>query len=166
MAPQPLIPNPENASLRELKEAGKVGTFETGTRCNAIQMLVVGIPREQVCRALRTTERSLLTWTHLSNECGVDGLIVNKRPGRPHIIGKKRRSSLVISLATRRRRIGSSGRQKPSMGISAVPMRSSAVTRPSSVSSMNKGMPSRYLSRGQTGRTEHYDKPSWISFAC
>lgn len=90
MAPQPLIPNPENASLRELKGAGKVGTFETGVRCNAIQMLVVGIPREQVCRALQITERSLRTWIRLFNEYGVDGLIVNKRPGRPHIIGKEK----------------------------------------------------------------------------
>ena len=90
MAPQPLIPNPGNASLRELKGAGKVGTFETGVRCNAIQMLVVGIPREQVCRALQITERSLRTWIRLFNEYGIDGLIVNKRPGRPHIIGKEK----------------------------------------------------------------------------
>jgi hypothetical protein len=59
MAPRLAQPNPENASMQELKEAGKVGTFETNIRCNAIQMLIVGIPREQVCAALQVTERSL-----------------------------------------------------------------------------------------------------------
>jgi transposase len=95
MAPPLAIPNPENASLRGLKEAGKVGTFETNVRCNAIQMLIVGIPREQVCSALQVSDRSLRTWIRLFNEYGIDGLIVNKRPGRPHIIGKEQAIELT-----------------------------------------------------------------------
>lgn len=95
MAPPLAQPNPENASLKELKEAGKVGTFETNVRCNAIQMLVVGIPREQVCAALQVSERSLRAWIGLFNKEGVDGLIVNKRPGRPHIIGKEKALELA-----------------------------------------------------------------------
>jgi transposase len=89
MAPRLAQPNPENASLKELRVAGKVGTFETNVRCNALQMLIVGIPREQVCAALQISERSLRTWINLFNKEGLDGLIVNKRPGRPHIIGKE-----------------------------------------------------------------------------
>lgn len=51
-------------------------------------MLIVGIPREQVCAALQVSERSLRTWINLFNKEGLDGLIVKKRPGRPHIIGE------------------------------------------------------------------------------
>jgi len=95
MAPRLAMPNPENASLRELREAGKVGTFETNVRCHAIQMLIAGIPREQVCAALQVSERSLRTWISLFNEEGLDGLIVNKRPGRPHIIGEEKARELT-----------------------------------------------------------------------
>ena len=89
MARQPLIPNPHNASLQELKAVGKVGSFETNVRCDAMQMLIVGIPRGKVCDALQITERSLRRWIRLFNDYGVDGLVVNKRPGRPHLIGKE-----------------------------------------------------------------------------
>jgi transposase len=95
MAPPLVLPNPENATLQELKIAGKVGTFETNVRCNAIQMLIVGISREQICGALQITERSLRSWIGLFNAYGVDGLVVNKRPGRPHIIGTERASELT-----------------------------------------------------------------------
>jgi transposase len=63
--------------------------------CNAIQMLIVGIPREQVCAALQVIERSLRAWISRFNKEGADGLIVNKRPGRPHIIGKERALELT-----------------------------------------------------------------------
>ena len=35
-----------------------MGTFETNVRCDAIQMLVVGVSREHVCSALQITERN------------------------------------------------------------------------------------------------------------
>ena len=40
MAQRLLKPNPENASMHELKEAARVGTTETGLRCTAMQMLL------------------------------------------------------------------------------------------------------------------------------
>jgi len=89
-----LEPNPENASLEELKEAARVGSNETADRCTAIRFLLVGTPREQVCKALEITERSLRTWIKAFNERGVDGLIVNKRPGRTAIIGPEQASEL------------------------------------------------------------------------
>ena len=49
MARALLKPNPDNASIHELKEAGRVGSDETALRCTAIQMLIVGISRAQVC---------------------------------------------------------------------------------------------------------------------
>jgi transposase len=86
MARKRLEPNPANATAYELKNTARVGTNETALRCNAIQMLIVGIPREQVCAALLVTERALRKWIRLFNEKGIDGLIVNKRPGRTAIL--------------------------------------------------------------------------------
>jgi len=58
-----------------------VGSNETGARCSAIQMLLAGIARELVCKALLVTNRALRKWINRFNQCGVDGLIVKKRRG-------------------------------------------------------------------------------------
>ena len=42
-----------------VKEAARVGSSETALRCTAIQMLVVGINRQQICQALLVTNRAL-----------------------------------------------------------------------------------------------------------
>lgn len=89
MARTLIEPNPENASSYELREASRVGTFETATRCMAIQFLVLGSRREQVCKALLITQRSLQNWIKAFNERGVDGLITHKRTGRPRKIKGK-----------------------------------------------------------------------------
>jgi hypothetical protein len=52
MARPLLIADPENATIEELKQVCRVGTNETATRCTAIQMLLAGIDRELVCKAL------------------------------------------------------------------------------------------------------------------
>ena len=92
MARQLLIPNPENATVQELKNVSRVGSAETATRCMAIQMLLAGADRNLVCEALLVTNRALRKWINLFNHSGVDGIIVNKRPGRISIIsyGKER----------------------------------------------------------------------------
>lgn len=86
MARRLLEPNPANATLAELKEAARVGTHETAIRCTAIQFLLTGTPRAQVCKALVVNERSLRRWVRAFNDRGVDGLIVHKRPGRTAIL--------------------------------------------------------------------------------
>lgn len=86
MARRSLQPNPENASIQELKEAGRVGSNETSLRCTAIQFLLTGTPRDKVCEALVVTNRSLRNWVNAFNDRGVDGLIVQKRPGRTAIL--------------------------------------------------------------------------------
>ena len=86
MARIPLQPNPENASIHELIETSRVGSFETNRRCTAIQFLILGSTREQVCKALLVTERSLRKWIKAFNEKGIDGLITSKRSGRPRKI--------------------------------------------------------------------------------
>ena len=86
MARPLLIPDPENATIEELKQVSRVGSSETATRCTAIQMLLAGADRELVCQALIVTHRALRKWINRFNESGVDGLIVKKRPGRMSII--------------------------------------------------------------------------------
>lgn len=86
MARPLLQPNPENGSIHELKETGRVGSNETSLRCTAIQMLVTGVSRAHVCQALLISERALRKWIKLFNEGGVDGLIAKKRPGRTLIL--------------------------------------------------------------------------------
>lgn len=95
MARPTIEPNPENASIHELKEAARVGTPETSTRCVAIQMLIIGISREQVCQALLVSARTILKWIHAFNKHGVDGLIANKRPGRSRKIPREKASHFV-----------------------------------------------------------------------
>jgi hypothetical protein len=76
MARALLIPNPENATIEELKQVSRVGFNETATRCTAIQMLLAGADRQLVCNALLVTNRALRKWINRFNRCGVDGLIV------------------------------------------------------------------------------------------
>jgi transposase len=86
MARALLIPDPENASIEELKQLSRIGSSETATRCTAIQMLLAGISRELVRDALLVSNRALRKWINCFNQAGVDGLIVKKRPGRMSII--------------------------------------------------------------------------------
>lgn len=86
MARRLLEPNPENASIHALKLAARAGSTETAIRCTAIQLLITGVTREQVCQALLVSERSLRHWVKAFNERGLDGLIVKKRPGRTAIL--------------------------------------------------------------------------------
>ena len=86
MARALIIPNPENATIEELKHVSRVGSSETAIRCTAIQMLLAGAHRELVCSSLFITNRALRKWINLFNDSGVDGLIVKKRPGRMAII--------------------------------------------------------------------------------
>lgn len=84
---RPLIhPNPENGTIEELKKASRVGSSETAQRCTAIQFLLTKVPRQNVCEALMVEDRTVRNWINLFNEKGVDGLIVNKRPGRTAIL--------------------------------------------------------------------------------
>jgi transposase len=86
MARALLIPDPENASIEELKQISRIGSSQTATRCTAIQMLLAGISRELVRDALLVSNRALRKWINCFNQTGVDGLIVKKRPGRMSII--------------------------------------------------------------------------------
>lgn len=95
MARALIIPNPENATIEELKQVSRVGSNETAIRCTAIQMLLAGADRELVCSSLLITNRALRKWINLFNDSGVDGLIVKKRPGRMAIIREQQAQELA-----------------------------------------------------------------------
>ena len=59
MARPLLMAHPENATIEELKQVSRVGSNETATRCSAIQMLLTGIDRQLVCKAMLVTNRAL-----------------------------------------------------------------------------------------------------------
>ena len=98
MAQRLLTPNPENASLLDLKALARVGSSETALRCTAIQMLIAGISREQLCQALLVTARAVRKWINAFNRCGVEGLIANKRPGRTALIGAETAEELTTVI--------------------------------------------------------------------
>lgn len=100
MARPLLIPNPDNGSLAELKETARVGTSETALRCSALQMLIVGISREQVCNALIVTPRAVRKWIKAFNDKGVDGLIAKKRPGRTAILSGTKADKMAQLIDT------------------------------------------------------------------
>ena len=95
MARPLLIPDAQNATIEELKQVSRVASSETATRCTAIQMLLAGISREFVRDALLVTNRALRKWINRFNQCGVDGLIVKKRPGRMTIIDDQQAPELA-----------------------------------------------------------------------
>ena len=81
-----LKPNPDNATISELKELARIGSSETALRCTALQMLLNNIDRKLVCSTLLVSDRSIRNWINAFNKSGADGLIVNRRPGRTQII--------------------------------------------------------------------------------
>ena len=67
MARPLLIPNPENATIEQLKQVSRVGSTETATRFTAIQMLLVGASRDLVCDARLVTNRAIRKWINRFN---------------------------------------------------------------------------------------------------
>jgi transposase len=98
MARRLIQPNPENASLADLHAAIRAGSYETQRRCMAIVMLITGIEREQVCRAMEACDSALRKWVRAFNLQGIDGLIVRKRPGAPRKIAPDTAERIVEEL--------------------------------------------------------------------
>ncbi|MGD8962200.1 MAG: hypothetical protein PVF29_01855 [Desulfobacterales bacterium] len=58
-------------------------------------MLLAGANRDLVCNALVVTHRAIRKWINAFNCCGVDGLIVKKRPARMTIINDQQAPQLT-----------------------------------------------------------------------
>lgn len=91
-------PNSENASLADLHAAVRAGSYETQRRCMSIVMLITGIERAQVRRAMEVCDSALRKWVGAFNRQGIDGLIVKKRPGAPRKIDPATAEQIVEEL--------------------------------------------------------------------
>jgi transposase len=95
VAQRHLAPNPENASLADLRAARKAGNRETDRRCLVIIMLLVGSTREQVMETVELTDDAIRKIIRAFNLYGVDGLIARKRPGRTPLISGEQKEEII-----------------------------------------------------------------------
>jgi transposase len=93
-----LQPNPENASIHDLRAAFRAGSTETQTRIMALIMLLTGIDRAQVCKTLFVGVRAVRKWIAAFNRSGIDGLIAKKRPGAPKKIPSAKAETLLRDI--------------------------------------------------------------------
>jgi transposase len=89
------IPNPENASLADIRATMQAGNRETYRRCLAIVMLLTHIPHEQVLAALDVCESTLRKIIRAFNLYGIDGLVAKKRPGRSRTLNVEQRQQII-----------------------------------------------------------------------
>jgi hypothetical protein len=77
-----LHPNPENATLDELRVAMDAAPNKRSyVRLNAIRSLLMGIERATLCKQFCRTDRMVRLWIELFNRGGIDALITKSRPG-------------------------------------------------------------------------------------
>lgn len=68
-----LQPNPENATLDELRVAMDAAPNKRSyVRLNAIRSLLMGIPRATLCKQFCRTDRMLRLWIEMFNRGGID----------------------------------------------------------------------------------------------
>lgn len=89
------LPNPENATLKELEVAAKAApSRRSAVRLRAIKALLIGVPFEQVMEVFDAAERTLRNWVSAFNAQGVDGVIERSHPGRPKVIASEQATYL------------------------------------------------------------------------
>lgn len=92
-------PNPENATLKELEVAMEAAPNKRSyIRLNAIRILLLGVPRAEVCRIFLRTDRMVRLWIERFNRGGIDGLITRPRPGRPRKVKLERVRDLLLPV--------------------------------------------------------------------
>ncbi len=95
MAQRYLRPNPENASLADLRATLRAGNRETNQRCLVIIMLLTGSTREQVMEVFAITESAIKKIVTAFNAYGIDGCIAKKRTGRKPIISREQKEEII-----------------------------------------------------------------------
>ena len=79
-----LHPNPENATLEELRVAMEAAPNRRSyIRLNVVRSLLLDISRPTLCRQFCRSDRMVRLWIGLFNDGGIDALITRPRPGRP-----------------------------------------------------------------------------------
>jgi len=94
-----LHPNPENATLDELRVAMDAAPNKRSyIRLNAIRSLLLGLERKTVCLLFARTDRMVRLWIELFNRGGIDALITKPRPGRRRKVKLERVRDLLVPV--------------------------------------------------------------------
>jgi transposase len=94
-----LHPNPENATLDELRVAMDAAPNQRSyIRLCAMRALLLGYSRQQVCELNDRTDRMVRLWIELFNRGGLDALITKPRPGRPRKVILQRVRDLLVPV--------------------------------------------------------------------
>jgi transposase len=97
---QPILPNPENATVDELRFIHKaLSDGDMAHRLFAIILLLTGLSRQQVLAAYGCNEATLRNWIKAYNRAGVEGLVPKPRPGRPRKVLSAKRDVIVELFA-------------------------------------------------------------------
>lgn len=92
-------PNPENATLDELKVAMEAASnLRSYIRLNAIRSLLLGIPRSTLCQQFCRSDRMVRLWIELFNRGGINALITRPQPGRPRKVKLERVRDLLVPV--------------------------------------------------------------------
>lgn len=94
-----LHPNPENATLEELRVAMEAAPNKRSyVRLAAIRSLLLGYARQDVCRIHDRTDRMVRLWITQFNRGGIDALITKPRSGRPRKVKLQRVRDLLLPV--------------------------------------------------------------------
>jgi transposase len=94
-----LHPNPENATLDELKVAMEAAPNKRSyIRLNAIRSLLLGMERSTLCQQFCRSDRMVRLWIELFNRGGIDALITKPRPGRRRKVKLERVRDLLVPV--------------------------------------------------------------------
>ena len=94
-----LQPNPENATLEELRVAMAAAPNKRSyIRLAALRALLLGQPRRTVCQLYDRSDRLVRLWIEQFNRGGIDALITRARPGRPRKVKLERVRDLLVPV--------------------------------------------------------------------
>lgn len=94
-----LQPNPDNATLEELKVAMEAAANKRSyIRINAIRSLLLGIDRAILCKQFCRSDRMLRLWIEMYNRGGINALLTKSKPGRPRKVKLQRVRDLLVPV--------------------------------------------------------------------
>ena len=100
MRPISRKPNPENATVEELRVAMEATPNQRSyIRLAVIRSLLLGLNRATVdCHQFGRSDRRVRLWIECFNRGGVDALIAKHRPGRPRKVKLERVRDLLLPV--------------------------------------------------------------------
>ena len=100
-------PNPENATIEELRVAMEASPTKRGyIRLNAIRLLLSGMPRSAVCEVFCRSDRMVRLWIELFNRGGIDALRTKKPGGRKRKVKLERVRDLLVPVLENPAQVG------------------------------------------------------------